>query len=184
MDEIALHILDIAMNAVGAGARRVTITVRENPEADRLEVCLADDGRGMDASRLQAVLRNFASEKAGRRRPLGLGLALLAQTAEQCAGEMHITSTPGEGTRVEAWMRYRHIDRPPLGDLNETLFSLCVGVPELDVEFSHQRNGVVGRFDSAAVRTALGPEASLQSPEGMRAVRQALCALERLIQSA
>ena len=101
MDEIALHILDLAVNAVSAGARRVTIAVTEDLAQDRLVVRVADDGKGMDAQHLDAVVERFASEKTGRRRPIALGLALLRQTAEQCGGEMRVESAPGQGTQVE-----------------------------------------------------------------------------------
>ncbi|NLC55899.1 MAG: ATP-binding protein [Armatimonadetes bacterium] len=174
MDEIALHILDLAVNAVSAGARRVTIAVTEDLAQDRLVVRVADDGKGMDAQHLDAVVERFASEKTGRRRPIALGLALLRQTAEQCGGEMRVESAPGQGTQVEVWMRHGHINRPPLGRRDETIFALCLGAPGVAVEFTHCRNGTVTHFDSAAVCQQLGPGASLQSPEGIRAVREAL----------
>jgi hypothetical protein len=174
VDEMALHVLDIGMNAVAAGARRVEITVVEDVEKDRLEITVADDGRGMDPEEVRAVLERFSSGKAERKRSVALGLALLRQTAETCDGEMSITSAPGAGTRIDAWMRYSDYDRPPLGSLADTVFALCVGAPEVDVECTHRRSGTVTCFDSAQVRRALGPGVSLQSPEGVRAVRRAL----------
>lgn len=174
MDEIALHVLDIGMNAVAAGARRVDITVVEDVEEDRLAICVVDDGKGMDPEEVRAVLERFSSGKAERKRSIALGLALLRQTAETCDGEMSITSAPGQGTRIDVWMRHSDYDRPPLGSLEDTVFALCVGAPGVDVALSHRRNGTVTCFDSAQVRRALGPGASLQSPEGVRAVRRAL----------
>ncbi|MBI3946502.1 MAG: ATP-binding protein [Armatimonadetes bacterium] len=174
MDEIALHILDIAMNAVTAGARRLEIAVHEDHERDRLEVRVADDGKGMDAEQLRRVLEQFASDKSGRRHPIGLGLALLEQTAEACGGQMRVASRPGRGTEVAAWMRLSHVDRPPLGDLKDTVFALCVGAPDVDMALTYRRNGWTARFGSAAVRRELGPGQSLQSPVGLRAVRRAL----------
>lgn len=174
MDEIALHILDIAMNAVSAGAGRIAIDVAEDSANDRLEVRISDDGKGMDEEHLRQAMETFASEKNGRRKPIGLGLALLRQTAERCGGKMRVQSRPGRGTQVEAWMELANIDRPPLGDLESTIYTLTLGAPDVDVKFSHRVGGAVSRFDSAAVRRALGPKASLQSPAGVRAVRQAL----------
>jgi len=174
MDEIALHVLDIGMNAVAAGARHVVVTIVEDVEKDRLEIRVVDDGKGMDPEQVRDVLERFSSDKAQRKRPIALGLALLRQTAERCGGGLRITSTPGRGTQVDAWMRHRDYDRPPLGNLADTLFALCLGAPEVDVQCTHQKNGTVFHFDSAQVRQALGPGVSLQSPEGVRAVRRAL----------
>ncbi len=171
MDEIAMHILDIAMNALSAGGQRVTVAVDEDVPGDRLEVSVEDDGRGMNAEQLREVQEHLASGKTSRRRRIGLGLALLRQTAETCGGELQVVSQPGQGTRVRAWMQHGHIDRPPLGDLRETIYTLSIGAPDLDVEFMHRKNGVARHFSSAAVRRELGPGASLQSPEGIRAIR-------------
>jgi len=174
MDEIALHILDIGMNSVAAGANHIEITVVEDPGADRLEVAIADDGKGMEAEYVSEVLNGFASSKEERKRRIGLGLALLKQTAETCDGGIRLESEPGKGTRVEAWMRHSDLDRPPVGNLADTIFALSVGVPTVDVEYTYRKEGTVTHFDSAEVRRTLRPGTSLQSPEGVRAVRRAL----------
>ena len=44
MQEISLNILDIAENGVKAGASLVSITVTEEPAADRLTVIVEDNG--------------------------------------------------------------------------------------------------------------------------------------------
>ena len=44
-----LHVLDIAMNAVGAGARTLKIVIREGLAAGRLHLVVADNGPGMSA---------------------------------------------------------------------------------------------------------------------------------------
>ena len=132
-EELSLHILDIAMNSLAAGARTVDITVTELPRRDRLSIEIRDDGTGMDEATLQQVLAGPATSKRSRKKGIGLGLALLRQTAEMCGGEFHLQSSPGAGTTVTASMQWSHVDRPPLGDLNTTILALCAANPEVDV---------------------------------------------------
>ena len=86
---------------------------------------------------LERVLQRHASTKASRKKQLGLGLALLRQTAEMCGGTFSIRSAPGQGTSVTASMRLSHVDRPPLGDLNATVLTLCAAGPEVDVQLDY-----------------------------------------------
>jgi hypothetical protein len=135
-EELSLHILDIAMNSLAASARTVEITVTEQPRRDRLSICVRDDGCGMDAATLKRVLAGPATTKRSRKKGIGLGLALLRQTAEMCGGEFHVQSSPGAGTTVTASMQCSHVDRPPLGDLNATILALCAANPKVDVRLN------------------------------------------------
>ncbi|MFZ1239015.1 MAG: ATP-binding protein, partial [Anaerolineae bacterium] len=47
MRELSLHILDLVQNAREAGASRVSVTIEERCAADRMTICIADNGRGM-----------------------------------------------------------------------------------------------------------------------------------------
>ena len=136
-EELSLHILDIAMNSLTAKARTVQITVAEDARRDVLTLCVQDDGCGMDEATLKLVLAAPVSTKRDRKKAIGLGLALLRQTAEMCGGEFHVHSTPGAGTTVTASMRFSHVDRPPLGDLNATILALCAANPAVDVQLHY-----------------------------------------------
>ena len=147
-EELSLHILDIAMNSLTAGARVVQITVMEDSRRDRLLIRIRDDGRGMDAPTLDRVLSRSATTKASRKKPIGLGLALLRQTSEMCGGQFHVHSRPGLGTSVTATMRRSHVDCPPLGDLNSTILSLCAANPDVDVQLTCVSDGERFQFRS------------------------------------
>jgi anti-sigma regulatory factor (Ser/Thr protein kinase) len=136
-EELSLHILDIAMNSLTASARTVDITVTEQPRRDWLSICVRDDGCGMDEAALQRVLAGPATTKRSRKKGIGLGLALLRQTAEMCGGEFRLHSRPGAGTTVTATMQWSHVDRPPLGDLNATILALCAADPDVDVRLHY-----------------------------------------------
>ncbi len=136
-DQLSLNILDIGMNSLTAGATVLRITVIEDATHDQLLIRIRDNGRGMDEKTLRDVLAKNASTKTGRKKPIGLGLALLRQTSDMCDGVFHVESTPGQGTGVTASMRLSHVDRPPLGDLNATIFTLCAMNPKADVQLQY-----------------------------------------------
>lgn len=136
-EELSLHILDIAMNSLAADARTVQIMVAEHARRDELTIRIQDDGRGMDEATLARVLGGSVTTKKFRKKSIGLGLALLRQTAEMCGGEFQVHSTPGVGTTVTASMRLLHVDLPPLGDLNATILALCAASPAVDVQLDY-----------------------------------------------
>ena len=136
-EELSLHILDVAMNSIAAQARTVQIVIGEYTGRDQLSIRIQDDGRGMDAAALQRVLANLTTTKSSRKKNIGLGLALLRQTAEMCDGKFEVRSTPDRGTTVTASMKWSHVDRPPLGDLNGTVLALCAANPVVDVQLHY-----------------------------------------------
>ena len=147
-EELSQHILDIAMNSLSADANKVQISILESRKRDWLILHVRDNGHGMDAATLKRVLASHWSSKKGRRKPVGLGLALLQQTSEMCDGRFHVQSAPGRGTSVTASMRLSHIDRPPLGDLNATILALCSTDRKIDVRLIYRTDEQKFSFDT------------------------------------
>ncbi|MCL2695764.1 MAG: ATP-binding protein [Clostridiales bacterium] len=144
MKELSLHILDIAQNAVVAGATLLEISIRE---ADGLlELEIGDNGRGMDAALLAKVADPFTTTRDTRK--VGLGLPLLRLAAEQTGGVMTIASQPGQGTRVTATFHLGHMDCAPLGNINETLLTLLTGNPEMDIVYVYEHDGQREELDT------------------------------------
>lgn len=133
MEDLSLHILDIVENALRAGAHSVMIRLTQSEREDRLVLEVIDDGEGMDEETRSRSLDPFFTTKAGKR--IGLGLPLLAQTAEEAGGRLEVESAPGKGTRVRAMFRLSHIDRKPLGNIEETLRCLRATHPEVCFHF-------------------------------------------------
>ncbi|MGD0781679.1 MAG: ATP-binding protein [Candidatus Aminicenantales bacterium] len=154
MEDLSLHILDIAENAVRAGATRITLTVIEDERRDLLKIEVLDNGGGMSPWTLRRALSPFFSSKGKR---IGLGLPLLVQAAEQCGGGVSIRTAAGKGTKVTARFRYGHIDRPPLTNMKGTVMALVMGHAEIGLLYRHDRNGRMYRFRS---RRFLGPSAA------------------------
>jgi signal transduction histidine kinase len=135
MEDLSLHILDIVENSLRAKATSVVIRLTENPTSDTLVLEIIDDGEGMDEEAVHSSLDPFYTTKSGKK--VGLGLPFLAQSAEEAGGSMRVESAIGEGTRIMATFTRSHIDRKPLGNLEETLRTLKATHPEVRFSFEH-----------------------------------------------
>ncbi|MHC4520617.1 MAG: ATP-binding protein [Planctomycetota bacterium] len=149
MEDLSLHILDIAENSIAAEAKRIEVRIEEDQVKDLLTIEIKDDGRGMDEETLRRVLDPFFTTRTTRR--VGLGLPLLAQASRESDGTIEIDSNPGQGTAVKATFRYRHLDRKPLGNIHETIQTLVAGHPEIDFLFEHTRDGSRYSFDTREI---------------------------------
>jgi anti-sigma regulatory factor (Ser/Thr protein kinase) len=171
LEDISLHILDIAENSVAAGATVVAIAVVEDSESDTLCVEITDDGEGMAPEVLRKALDPFFTTKRHRR--VGLGLSLLKQAAEMAGGEFTIESRKGTGTRLRATFRHSHIDRQPLGDLEQTIETLVIGNPGVDFDYRRNCGGREVSFHTREVRRRLSGK-PISSREGIEMVRKGL----------
>jgi len=122
MEELALHVLDIAENSVRAGASLVEIEIGEESAADTMKIRISDNGRGIPPFMLAGIFDPFVTSRTERR--VGLGLPFFRQAARQTGGDASLTSTPGKGTTVVATFGLSHPDRQPMGDLGSTVASL------------------------------------------------------------
>lgn len=145
MEDLSLHILDIAENSLDAGADRIEILLAERPDANRLTLEVRDNGRGMDAETVRKLTDPFFTTKSVRR--FGLGIPLLAQAAEECNGAFRVVSAPGAGTTITAEFELNHLDLKPFGDMGATLMTLIGGHPEIRFVFRYVREGGPGRVD-------------------------------------
>jgi len=152
--ELALHLLDVAQNALEAGATRLAIEIEEDLAADRLTISVKDNGRGMDADLLAKVRDPFTTTRTTRR--VGLGIPLLTAAAERCNGGIEIASQPGQGTAVTATFQHSHIDRAPLGDVAGTLVTVILARPDLELTYRHRVGEREFAFSSAELREQLG----------------------------
>ncbi len=105
MEELALHILDIAENSIAASASVVEVCVSEDARADLLTIEVLDDGNGMAPETLGRAADPFFTTKDGRR--IGLGVPMFAQAAKEADGELNVESRPGGGTLQPARDRAR-----------------------------------------------------------------------------
>ena len=153
MEDLSLHILDIAENSVAANADEIEIRITEDKKKDLLSVEVIDNGVGMDKETLEKALDPFYTSKTVRR--FGFGLSLLAEATKAANGHFSIQSKKGNGTRIKADFQHSHIDRQPLGDIGQSLLTLIIGNPEIDFIYEHKRNGHTYCLDNRKIRDQL-----------------------------
>lgn len=154
MEELSLHILDLVQNSVSAGARNIHIIIKEDSKKDILSIEVIDDGKGMDKDMLEKAQTPFFSTKPEKN--VGLGIPLLKQSAIHCDGEFKIESVPGKGTRVKATFRNSHIDLPPMGNLEDTLFTIITTMPDVNFYIKYDKDGKIFEIDTSKIKEFLG----------------------------
>ncbi len=135
MEDISLHILDIAENSIRAKEININIIIIDDKKNDLITLTIEDDGEGMDDKTKEYALNPFFTTKKDKK--VGLGLAFLSHSAEEAGGAMKIESQPGKGTKITATFKLGHIDRKPYGNLNETIKCLKTTHPEINMTFDH-----------------------------------------------
>lgn len=153
MKDLSLYMLDLAQNSVRAGARHLVIEVDSQPEADSLSFSLADDGSGMDERTLKRVQDPFYTTRTTRK--VGLGIPLFKEGTEQAGGCFSLKSELGRGTVIQGSYQLSHLDRPPLGDLAGSLFTLVTANPELGFICTFRRGRESFVFDTRQIRKEL-----------------------------
>ncbi len=177
MNEISLHILDIVQNSIAAGALQIFLEIVEDFKADVLTVSIADDGCGMDEATVQQAQSPFSTSRKTRK--VGLGIPMFREGCLVCGGQFGIKSAPGKGTKVWGSYRLSHIDRPPLGNMADTVYLLVAANPNMDFVYSHCVDEESGEFSTVEVRQALGHDVPLDNPDVLQWVRQYLNELEQ-----
>jgi anti-sigma regulatory factor (Ser/Thr protein kinase) len=168
MEDLSLHILDIAENSVNAGATFVKIRIEERDTEDLFTVEIEDNGRGMTEEFLKKVLDPFCTTRTTRN--VGLGLSFLAQSARETGGDVSIRSAPDKGTTVTAVFHPRHIDMKPTGNIADTVTTLIAGSPRTDFLFSYTRDNRAYSLDTREIRGVL-EDVPINSSEVLSAIR-------------
>jgi len=136
MEDLSLHILDVVENSIEANASKIVIKIIEEKSKDSLVIEIKDNGRGMNRETINKVLDPFYTTRTTRK--VGMGLSLLAQAARESNGDFEIYSKVGEGTEVKATFQYSHIDRKPIGNMNDTIVTLIISHPEINFIYEYQ----------------------------------------------
>ncbi len=150
MEDLSLHILDIVENSIRASAKNIDIKIAEDKKKDLLTIEIIDDGKGMDKKTLKNTLDPFFTTKD--KGEVGLGLPLLAQSAEESGGSIKVESKPGEGTKVKATFGCSHIDRKPLGDVYKSLKVLITANPDIDFIYEYKKDGICHRLNTREIK--------------------------------
>jgi signal transduction histidine kinase len=94
-DELREVLLNVLENARHANAKRVQVQVAR--DTDRVAIIVADDGHGIPDDVLPKIFEpHFSTRTSGS----GLGLAISRSLVDAWGGEISVSSTRGDGTRV------------------------------------------------------------------------------------
>ena len=154
MKTISDHVLDIVENSVRAKATLIEIIVVEDNVSDFYEIHFNDNGSGMSKDVVQQATNPFFTSRTTRK--VGMGLSLLKFNALAANGSFAIDSEVGKGTRVKAVFQLSHLDRPPAGDLWDTLYLILQSNPDIRVVYRHQTPEGTFLLDSAELKQMLG----------------------------
>ena len=168
MEDLSLHLLDIAENSVKAEAKRISIIIEESKKEDTLSVKILDDGKGMDEETKAKALDPFFSTKKERR--IGLGLSLLKEAAVSANGHFSLESEPNKGTKVVATFQASNIDTKPLGDIPQTLITLIVGNPTVDLLYRHKTDESEYVLDTKDIKSQLN-RIPINAPEVLHIIK-------------
>ena len=162
MNELALHILDIAQNSIRANAKLVQIRITEKPDFDEYLIEIADDGQGMAKEQVERASDPFFTSRTTRK--VGMGLSLIKHNAEQSGGSFHLISEKGKGTQIVVTFGLHHIDRPILGDIAGTLLILADNEKQTEFVYTHQTPNGEYQFDTRVIKESLD-EIPFSTPE-------------------
>lgn len=161
MKELSLHILDIVENSIKARASLIELIIDEDLAKDTLSIEVKDNGVGMSKEVLEKVINPFYTTRTTRK--VGLGIPLLKENAERCRGFLKIISQEGRGTQILAEFQHSNIDRPPLGNLADTIVAIVNN--ELMQEFILKRiyNGTSYSLDTREIKQVLEVDSLAES---------------------
>lgn len=162
MQDLSLHLLDLAENSIRAKAKSILIEVHEAVSKNQLIIKLEDDGEGMKEEMVKNATHPFFTTRTTRK--VGLGIPLFHQNCVRAGGSLKIQSQSQQGTVIEAKMQYDHIDRLPIGDMVSSLVVLIQGNPNVNLIYTHIYEGKYFVLNTYEVKQILGP-VSINEPE-------------------
>ncbi len=104
-DELKQVVLNILLNACEACAEEGAICLGTSRDAEgRAVLSVADNGVGIAASDLGSIFDPFFTTKLATQGN-GLGLSICYAIVKRAGGDIRVSSTPGQGTKVEVILR-------------------------------------------------------------------------------
>lgn len=154
MTDLSLFILDLVQNSIYANSSFIQIVVNENIKKNQFSITIIDNGDGIEQDSLSQVTDPFYTTRTTRK--VGLGIPLFKELCEFSNGRFQIISKPKEKTMIIGAMQYDHIDRLPLGKIEETIFSLFINSHKADIQYIHIFNEKKFKLDTIEIKSILG----------------------------
>jgi len=159
MKDLSLHIFDIVENSVKAGAKTVTLEFAWHGTVFSFRI--SDDGPGFPKGVREDPADPFRTTR--KERKVGLGLALLKDSAEQSGGKIKIGEGEKGGVKIGADFDLSHIDSKPVGDIEDLIITCMTAWPQMDfiVKLGDKREEIL---NTVQIKAELG-DINMNSPE-------------------
>jgi len=99
-------ILNLVLNAMEAMPQGGDLTITVEDTETGVSITVEDTGTGMDSQTVARIFEPFYSTKEDG---TGLGLAVSYGIVEGHGGQIHVESSPGQGSRFTVWLPYTPI---------------------------------------------------------------------------
>ena len=110
LKQVLLNVVQNAIEAMGAqGTLSIAAFESKRAAEQGMTLTVADTGAGISAHDLPHVFQPFFT--TGKYKGTGLGLAICRNIIDAHAGDIQITSQPGQGTTVRIWLPVRQQPR-------------------------------------------------------------------------
>jgi PAS domain S-box-containing protein len=110
MKQVLLNVVQNAIEAMGTeGTLSITASESQRIAEQGMVVTVTDTGAGVSAQDLVHVFQPFFT--TGKSKGTGLGLAICRNIIDAHAGDIQLTSHPGQGTTVRIWLPLRQQPR-------------------------------------------------------------------------
>ncbi len=108
-EKVRNALANLLHNALDASPRGKEVRLLVQPDKHFLRITIEDEGSGIPKEHLDKIFHPFFTTKP---QGTGLGLAITQRIVEEHNGEIHVESTPGNGTRFI--LSFPIIDKEPL----------------------------------------------------------------------
>lgn len=169
MNDFSLFILDLCQNSIAANATKIDITINEMVDRNKLFIEIIDNGSGIPKDKLESVFDPFYTTRDTRK--VGLGIPLFTEAVKAADGEVKVISTHS-GTTIRAMMKYDHIDRLDIGDIDETILALIIN-ENIEINFEYYINDSSYVFSTTKIKEILG-EVSILDCDVLKWLKQYL----------
>jgi hypothetical protein len=167
MREISLHLIDVIQNSIEAGSTLISIFIEEDTNLNLLRIQVKDNGCGISEDDLSKVVDPFYTSRKSRK--VGLGISLFEAACKRCDGSLSINSVKGKGTEVIATFKHNHIDRAPIGRIEDTIVTSLLN-KNIDIFYCHKKDGREFIFDSRDIKKIV--EGEICNPDVLKWIRE------------
>ena len=154
MEDLAMHLLELLINAVEHKADTIVLEIFISEEDERIYFLVKDNGEGMSEEFLKNATKPFTTTRTTRK--VGMGLAFLKSLTDYTDGHLNIDSKINEGTIIRFDVKKDHIDLPPLGDIGETIMFTLSKKPGLNLHFVFKNDNNAFIFDTIKIAEEIG----------------------------